>query len=221
MIKHVGRIGDRKVAVVFREVPDQAHMALVLYTETLPAAWHDAVMRVIESPEAQMSESLGDVLFRSLLPDGRAMLQVFHQEGLLKKVQTEQVLLMPSSGHAGVRLDEINRIVNEMKTGEDAAKRLADLDAQAGLANRPPLRDAAGRKVNEPSPVVPSSVGLDDKALAINLLSQAAKMENEAKGLLAESQRLKEEAAQLNGSQGELASAPRRGRPPKKQVSVA
>ena len=34
-LRHVGKHGDRKVAVVFREVPGEPHMALVVYTELL------------------------------------------------------------------------------------------------------------------------------------------------------------------------------------------
>ena len=47
MIKHIGKHGDRKVAIVFREVPGEEHMALVVYPETLPISFHDAIMKVI------------------------------------------------------------------------------------------------------------------------------------------------------------------------------
>jgi hypothetical protein len=223
MIKHVGRIGDRKVAVVFREVPGEEHMALVLYTETLPAAWHDAVMRVIEDQPAQTAESLSDVLFRSLLSDGRPMLEVFHQEGMIKKVQTSQVLMMPSAGHAGVRLDELNKIINELKVGGEAATKLAELDSQSGLANKPPMRDATGRKVEPTTAPIqaPVNTGLDDTALAADFINQANRMETEAKGLLAESARLRKEASALSGVASETAStAPKRGRP-RKEAAVA
>lgn len=215
MIKHVGRIGDRKVAVVFREVPNEPHMALVLYTETLPAAWHDAVMKVVEDAPAQNAENLGDVLFRSLLPDGRAMLETFHAEGMIKKVQTQQVLMTPSSGHAGVRLDELNKIIDEIKAGTDAAQKMADLDANAGLANSSPRRDAQGRRVADTAPAVPAANtagALDDATLANNMLTQAQKMESEAKGLIAEAARLKKEAEAM-------LPKPQRGRP--KKVAMA
>ena len=45
MIKHVGKHSDRKVAIIFREVPGEEHMCLVVYTETLPVAMHDALMK--------------------------------------------------------------------------------------------------------------------------------------------------------------------------------
>jgi len=34
-LRHIGKMGDRKVAIIFREVPGEPHMALVTYTETL------------------------------------------------------------------------------------------------------------------------------------------------------------------------------------------
>lgn len=222
MIKHVGRIGDRKVVVIFREVPGEDHMALVLYTETLPAAWHDSVMRVVEDAPAQNSENLGDVLFRSMLPDGRIMLETFHREHMIKKVQTSQVLMTPSSGHPGVRLDELNKIINELKVGSDAAQKMAELDSSAGLAKQPPLRDSTGRKVQQPvaSTLTASTVdALDDSALARNMRDQAAKMAVEAKGLLAESERLKKEAAKLEGTTEPLSRS--RGRPKKATVADA
>jgi hypothetical protein len=36
MLKHIGRHGDRKVAIIFRELPGEEHMCLVIYPETLP-----------------------------------------------------------------------------------------------------------------------------------------------------------------------------------------
>ena len=114
MIKHVGRHGDRKVAIVFREVPGEEHMCLLVYTETLPIAMHDAMVRAIESAACQTAENLGDALFRELFSDGRPMLQTLHAEGMLKKVQTKQVVVTPNpSSH--VNLEEMNTILRKMK----------------------------------------------------------------------------------------------------------
>ena len=57
-IKHVGKHGDRKVAIVYRTVPDEEHMALVIYPETLSRGFHDSVMKVIESEVGQSAEQL-------------------------------------------------------------------------------------------------------------------------------------------------------------------
>jgi len=222
MIKHVGKHGDRKVAIVFREVPGEEHMCLVLYTETLPSHIHDSIMKVLESDVGQTTENLGDAMFRSFLSDGRPMLQTLHSEGMIKKVQAKQVVVTPTA-NSHVNLDELNKIINEMKTGEDAVKRLADIDADAGMTGKVRPRDEFGREVGAP-PVgltganvagSDSAKALDDTVLSKQLADQAAKMELEAKGLLAESARIKKEAEAMAGG----APKPKRGR--QKKVSAA
>ena len=39
MIKHIGKHGDRKVAIVFREVPGETHMCLVIYPFLSLSLW--------------------------------------------------------------------------------------------------------------------------------------------------------------------------------------
>lgn len=221
MIKHIGKHGDRKVAIVFREVPGEEHMALVVYPETLPVSFHDAIMKVIESPVGQEAENLGDALFRSLLNDGRAMLQTLHQEGMIKKVQSKQVTVTPG-GNSSVNLDEMNGIIRKMKMGEDAVRELADLDANRGYTGKARRRDDYGREVGAPVPQRMSEVAGSDAALALNdsqlaqdRLKQAHRMEAEARGLLAESARLMAEAEAMSGG----APKPKRGR--QKKVKAA
>jgi hypothetical protein len=214
MIKHIGKHGDRKVAIVFREVPGEEHMALVVYPETLPISFHDAIMKVIESPVGQQAENLGDALFRSLLSDGRAMLQTLHIEGMIKKVQAKQVTVTPG-GNSSVNLDEMNGIIRKMKLGEDAIREMAELDANKGYTGKARRRDDYGREVGAPAPQRMSEVAgsdaakaLDDQSIARDRLAQAQRMEAEARGLLAESARLKAEAEAMAGG----APKPKRGR---------
>ena len=221
MIKHIGKHGDRKVAIVFREVPGEEHMALVVYPETLPIAIHDAIMKVIESPVGQQAENLGDALFRSLLSDGRAMLQTLHTEGMIKKVQAKQVTVTPG-GNSSVNLDEMNGIIRKMKLGEDAIREMAELDANKGYTGKARRRDDYGREVGAPAPQRMAEVAgsdaakaLDDVSLAQDRLKQAQRMEAEARGLLAESARLKAEAEAMAGG----APKPKRGR--QKKVNAA
>lgn len=223
MIKHIGKHGDRKVAIVFREVPGEEHMALVIYPEVLPVSMHDSIMRTLESPEGQSAENLGDALFRSLLPDGRPMLQTLHSEGMIKKVQTKQVVVTPTAS-SHVNLEEMNSILREMKMGEDAVKRLAELDSNRGMTGKVRQKDDFGREVGAPAPqqyVAGSDAAraLDDASLAKDLQSQAARMAAEAKQLLAESERLMKEAATMSGTQPEAKTS--RGRPKKVQTANA
>ena len=190
-MRHVGKVGDRKVAVVFREVPGEPHMCLLVYTEILNAHLHDSLMRCVESDIGQNSENLADALNRSYTVDGKVILQVLHSEGLLKKMQTSQVVMTPQP-NTKIKLEELNKILDEMAMGEAAVKRLAELDASSGL------QDPADVARRMRSPQTATNGALDDLSLAQQRLEQAEKMEREANGLLAEAKRLKEEAASLN-----------------------
>jgi hypothetical protein len=187
-MKHIGRHGVRKVAIVYKTVPDQDHMALVVYTETMNMGMHDSMMKIIESKEGQAENELADVLFRNLFSDGRKMLETLHREGMLKKVEAKQIIVTPNA-KSSVNLGELNEILKEMATGKDAADRLANLDANAGLV------DPTNRKVESPS-----SNALDDNTLARQQLAQAQRMENEAKSLITESKLLLKEAYKLDAS---------------------
>ena len=203
-LKHVGKQGDRKVAIIFREIPGEPHMCLVTYTETLNQHIHDPLIRCIESDIGQHAESLSDALHRTLGLDGQPILQTLHREGLLKKVNTENIIVTPNS-QTKIKLSELNKILTEMKQGEDAVKRMADLDKSRGLqdpqdvARR--MRESKTRdaKVLQTQPLMASSNDvLGDNALANSLRQQAARMAAEAKGLMAESQNLLKQAAEMD-----------------------
>jgi predicted transcriptional regulator len=220
-LRHVGKIGDRKVAIIFRQVPGEPHMALVTYTETLNRHIHDPMIKCIESDIGQNSKDLADALNRTHTADGKYMLQVLHQQKLIKKVQTEQVLVTPNP-QTKIKLSDLNKILDEMEAGESAVKRLAEID------NLAPTDIAKQFKGTAPS--APEGV-LADNAIARSLRDQAAKMELEAKGLLAESQRLQKEASDLDGVKPKkttkkavavVPEAPvkKRGRPAKASVTA-
>jgi hypothetical protein len=194
--RHVGKHGDRKVAIVFREVPGEAHMCLVTYTETLNQHVHDPLIKCIESDIGQNSEHLADALNRTYAKDGRPILQVLHLEGQLKKVQTSQIVMTPSPNQT-IRLDELNKILDEMQQGESAVKRLQELDDSRGLQDP---ADVVRRMRGNQNPVTPTGDLLGDQALAKQRIDQAQKMEREAKGLMAEAQRLMDEAKSLDPS---------------------
>jgi hypothetical protein len=202
-IRHVGKHGDRKVAVIFREVPGEPHMALVTYTETLNQHIHDPLIRCIESDIGQSAKELADALNRTLTHDGRPILQLLHMEGLLKKVNTELIVVTPNS-NTKIKLSELNKILNEMAQGEQAVKRMAELDQSRGLQDPADVaRRLRGDQPVKDARVMPSQGALGDTDLATNLRQQAAKMEAEAKGLLAESARLQKEAALMEGAKPE------------------
>lgn len=208
MIKHVGRHGEKKVVILYKTVPDQEHMCLVCYSDLLPRTYHDAVMKVLESPEGQSAAELSDALHRNLLPDGRNILITLHREGLIKRVPTNQVIVTPDT-RSSVRLDELNNILKQMKEGADAVRKMAEIDAQAGL------RDP--KKMEKIPESIRTANLLSDNNLADNLRAQAERMKNEAQGLLAEAERLLTEATAMTEQNAEPkkvknAAPPRRRR---------
>lgn len=243
MLKHIGRHGDRKVAILYREVPGEDHMCLVVYPETMPTHIHNSIMVTLESAPGQASTNLSEVLHRNLLPDGRPQLEALHKEGMIKKIPTNQVIVTPSA-QSSVKLDEMNKIIREMEQGGEALKRLQELDASAGMVDPAQKRKAEAeykrreeRKAQDTaSPYVPpltsTDGALDDKTLAANMLAQAKRMEIEAKGMIAEAARMKKQAQGLNPSvnakeyvtpvaESVASTAPKKGRPPKAKVATA
>jgi hypothetical protein len=229
-LKHIGRHGDRKVAVLFREVPQEGHMCLVIYPDTLPAPWESAIMKVLESDVGQQAENFADALHRSLLSDGRVILETLHREKMIKKIRSADVLITPRSG-SSIRLDELNKMLNEMKTGEAAIRKLAENDAARGMVAPETKRAAEAAFKNQSQPaVLPSSDGaLSDRQIAANMLSQAQRMEAEGKGLLNEAARMRKDAERMDPgvmpsntiSATATVDKPRRGRPPKNTVLAA
>lgn len=209
MIKHIGRHGDRKVAIVFREIPGEDHMCLVVYPDVLPTHIHNTLMKVIESAPGQQATNLADVLHRNLLPDGRVILNALHHEGMLKKIASNQVILTPTPT-TSAKLDEINRLVKEMESGAEALKKLQELDQNAGMVPPETKREqerefkrkrleqeAAQNRQGQPPVPADTSSALDDKTLAANMLAQAKRMEVEGHDLIAEAARMKKEAERM------------------------
>lgn len=166
-------------------------MCLVLYSDTLPRLYHDDVMRVLESEVGQQAKEFSDALFRNLFSDGSNMLQKLHQERLIKKVPTNQVIVTPTPT-SSVRLDELNEILNKMAAGEEAVAKMAELDKNAGFRNS---------KNSTTSAADISSTALTDQDLAKQRLEQAKSMKSQAETLLAEAKRLETEAAALDTTQ--------------------
>ena len=221
-LRHVGKHGDRKVAVVFREVPGEAHMCLVTYTETLNQHIHDPLIKCIESDIGQNSEHLADALNRTYAKDGRPILQVLHLEGQLKKVQTSQIVMTPAPNQQ-IRLDELNKILDEMQQGESAVKRLQEMDQSRGLQDPADVVRRMRGPQTAPQGLQATGDALGDTALANNLRQQATKMANEAKGLMAEADRLLKEAAAMDPVQAapETTAAPKAKRAYNRKAKVS
>jgi len=233
MIKHIGKHNGKKIVVLWRKVPNEDHMALVAYSDTLPRMIHDEVMKALESPIGQNAVDFSDVLFRTTMADGRNALEVMHREGFIKKVPTSQILVTPTA-KSSVRLDELNNILDEMTKGEEAIKRLADIDKNSGMQTK--QRRTEGREVGmPPNNQSVSRTNLDveatdtaaaylkgalsDDDLATQRLSQADSMKKQAEQLLAEAKRLESEAKQLSPAKNVKTTRAKKATTPKKQAA--
>ena len=216
-MKHVGKHGDRKVCILFRQVPGEDHMCLVIYPDTLHAHWQDSIQKALESDVAQQSEELADALHRSYLPDGRPVLETLHQERMIKKLRTSDVIVTPT-GDAKIRLDELNKMLNEMKQGEAAIKKMAENDASRGMVAPDVKRKAeaeykAGQaaKANYIAPPTLNAGqqgALSDRDIAANMLAQAKAMELNARSMVAEAARMKKDAERMDPTVSARAVAP-------------
>jgi len=216
-MKHVGKHGDRKVCILFRQVPGEDHMCLVIYPDTLHAHWQDSIQKALESDVAQQSEELADALHRSYLPDGRPVLETLHQERMIKKLRTSDVIVTPTPD-AKIRLDELNKMLNEMKQGEAAIKKMAENDASRGMVAPDVKRKAeaeykAGQaaKANYVAPPTLNAGqqgALSDRDIAANMLAQAKAMELNARSMVAEAARMKKDAERMDPTVSSRAVAP-------------
>jgi hypothetical protein len=242
-MKHVGKHGDRKVCILFRQVPGEDHMCLVIYPEVLPAHWQDSIQKALESEVAQQSEELADALHRNFLPDGRAILATLHQERMIKKLRTSDIIVTPTN-EAKIRLDELNKMLNEMKQGEAAIKKMAENDASRGMVAPEVKRKAEAEykatqaKKSESAYVAPPALkagqdgALSDRDIAANMLAQAKAMEVNARAMVAEAAKMKKDAERMDPTVSAKAAVPHvtetatetkpaRGRKPKSALANA
>jgi hypothetical protein len=216
MLKHVVKHNNRKAALLYRQVPGEDHMCLLVYSDLLPRMIHDEVMKTLESAVGQQANDLADALFRNIMPDGQNTLNVLHINGMIQKVPCNQVIVQ-ANAKSNVRLDELNEILNEMAQGQEAVQRLAELDAKvtgwtpaqqqeqnAKNAAKKKARQEEGREVGVPPnaakpidvPVLTENA-LSNNDIAKNLLEQAERMKQQAASMLAEVTRLTNEAIAL------------------------
>jgi len=196
-LKHIGRMqkSGAKVLVAFRTLPGESNYALVVPVAQLSDSYHDSIMKVVESDQAQEVFEFGEILFTRTFSDGRPMLQALRADGLLEKVTTDSVLMTPTPND-NIPLHQLNSLIAEQKncavddlcnfisgapksptTVEDVAT-VKDLGKDLGEPSRP-----------QPIQAKPNEV-LSDKDIAKGLRSQADALYKEAARLRKEAEEL-------------------------------
>lgn len=176
-IKHVGKMTNtgENVAVVFRTVPGESDKALVLQTATLPDIYHDSLMKLIETDQAQEAYELGEFMFRNSFPDGRPMLQSMQADNRLIKVDTANVTMTPTAASA-LQLSELNTLIAEQRgvPVDELHKFVSGAPDAAAKVAESPAQPAA------PAPEAPTDGVLSDEDLAKSYRSQADRLSKEA-----------------------------------------
>ena len=115
-LKHIGKVKNTgaRILVVFRTLPGESHMALVLPTSTLPDAYHNSIMELVETDQAQQAFEFGEMMFVRMFPDGRPMLQAMQADGRLQKVATDNIIMTPNPQNE-LPLDQLNALIAEQK----------------------------------------------------------------------------------------------------------
>ena len=169
--RHVGTAkGNKKVIIIQRELPGEDHMASVIFSDIIPSRFHDDLMKELESDAGQTANEFKEVLERRFFSNGENMLQALHAEGYIKKVASNNIVVRPNS-KSSVPLDELNKLLREMKAGGVAIKTLAEMDAQA---------DAESAVAAEPVAAAPA---VDQTALMMQMMQTMQALQAEVAAL--------------------------------------
>ena len=191
-IKHVGRMktNKNKLLVVFKTLPNDPEHCLVVGTAGLNDSYHNAIIDLVESPQAQDSFEFGEILGTRYFPDGKPMLAVLHQNRNLVRVPTKDVEITPTPNYV-IGLDELNKLIAEQR-----GVKVEDLALSSGSKSE--VKDIA--KVTDLSDPVTATSNevLSDTDLAKSYRSQADAMYKEAA-------RLRKEADELDPPQKKTA----------------
>ena len=177
-LKHIGKMTNTgtKLLVVFRTLPGESNKALVLPVTTLPDIYHDAIMQLVETDQAQESFEFGEIMFMRHFPDGRPMLQSMQQDSRLIKVETKDVTMTPTF-NAEIILSELNVLIAEQKNCavDDLCTFVNGGDAN-NQTKKPDQVVVEEKTINKPTSIEP----LSDVDIAKSYRSQADAMYKEA-----------------------------------------
>jgi hypothetical protein len=161
--KHAGQLKNTgvRVAVVFRKLPTDDKICLVVETERLPDSYHDYVIQCMNSRESAETNDFYEVLNRRTFPDGTNCLTSLHQRGYLRREPVSNINMIPLPGQV-VPLELINATIDKKVDEYMARQREASITPDASIAD------------------VISSIKQDPTIVAKGLIVQAELLEADA-----------------------------------------
>lgn len=191
-LKHIGRLSNTgaKVLVVFRTLPGESNQTLVLPVAQLSDSYHDSIMTLVETDQAQDAFEFGEMMFIRTFPDGRPMLQAMQADGRLQKVATDTVVMTPNTTDS-IILADLNVLIAEQKncTVDD----LYTFVSGAPKKSDATVEDVA--KVTDLEPIVDPDIPAPLRAQASN--DQALSDKDIAKSYRSQADAMYKEAARL------------------------
>ena len=216
-MKHVGKIGEKPCVVLYREVPGEPEFALVVQTTNLPDGQHDSLMNVVQSAEAQEANEVSEVLDRRQFNDGSNMLQQLHFDKRIEKVSVALVSLTPTPSDT-IALAEVNAEIRKIGNNSNPPLKTDPVQPAENALNEsvtnPVVAESDPTLAQTNAPVVEGEV--NESQIALNLLQQAAMLEDDASALMNDAEAKKQEAYRLNPD-----LEPRKGPGRPKKVTIS
>ena len=216
-MKHVGKIGEKPCVVLYREVPGEPEFALVVQTTNLPDGQHDSLMNVVQSAEAQEANEVSEVLDRRQFNDGSNMLQQLHFDKRIEKVSVALVSLTPTPSDT-IALAEVNAEIRKIGNNSNPPLKTDPVQPAENALNEsvtnPVVAESDPTLAQTNAPVVEGEV--NESQIALNLLQQAAMLEEDASALRNDAEGKKQEAYRLNPD-----LEPRKGPGRPKKVTIS
>jgi len=216
-MKHVGKIGEKPCVVLYREVPGEPEFALVVQTTNLPDGQHDSLMNVVQSAEAQEANEVSEVLDRRQFNDGSNMLQQLHFDKRIEKVSVALVSLTPTPSDT-IALADVNAEIRKIGNNSNPPLKTDPVQPADNALNEsvtnPVVAESDPTLAQTNAPVVEGEV--NESQIALNLLQQAAMLEEDASALMNDAEAKKQEAYRLNPD-----LEPRKGPGRPKKVTIS
>ena len=178
--KHIGKVKNTgtKCLVVFRTLPGESNMSLILPTATLPDSYHNSIMELVETEQAQDCFEFAEIMFVRYFPDGRPMLRALQADNRLIKMPTDSIIMTPGP-QSEIELSQLNVLIAEQRncTIDDLCSFV-----KGGPGYPGPTANLGGASVSAPAPTpaVENAGVLTDTDLAKTYRSQADAMYKEA-----------------------------------------
>jgi len=187
--KHIGKIKNTgsKCLVVFRTLPGESNMSLVLPTATLPDSYHNAIMELVETEQAQDCFEFAEIMFVRYFPDGRPMLRALQSDNRLIKMPTDNIIMTPGP-QSEIELSQLNSLIAEQRN--------CTIDDLCNFVKGGP----GSNSVNE-NPVPAPATNVPQTAEKIDVLTDqdlAKNYRSQADALYKEAARLRKEADSID-----------------------